>query len=160
MVPPRRYYVVSPDCVEAVGFDDLVVAEKVAVDAGEGTFLMDTRGMSYRPALARVEGGMLCYQGLGHIDPAQSPGENLIEGIRRREPAMVRAFLAKGADPNAIDAKGAPALVWAVASGREDVVRMLLAAGADAGRADPAGVTPLALALRQGKSEIAALLRG
>ena len=159
MVPKRRYYVISPDCVEAVGFDDLDVAEKVTLDAGEGTYMMDTVGVSYRPALARVEGGALCYLGLGHIDRSHSLEQNLIEGVRRREPAMARAFLAKGADPNAVDAAGAPALIWAAASGREDVVRMLLASGARVDATDAAGLTPLALAERQGKSAIAAILR-
>lgn len=159
MVPRRRYYVISPDCVEAVGFDDLEVAEKVTLAAGEGTYMMDTHGVSYRPALARVEGGALCYQGLGHLDPSQTLEQSLIEGVRRHQPPMVRAFLAKGADPNTTDGNGSPALIWAVASGREDVVRMLLASGADANKADAAGLTPLALALRQGKAAIAALLR-
>lgn len=154
-----RYYVLSPECTEATGFSDLVSAETAALASGEGTHLVDTEGVPYRPSLLRVEGGRLLYMGLGHINHRQGLNANLIEGARKGALPMVKAFLAKGADPNATDVRGAPALLWAVASGSLDVVRALLHAGATAEQPDAEGVTALALAERHDKTAIAALLR-
>ncbi|MEO5373296.1 MAG: ankyrin repeat domain-containing protein [Alphaproteobacteria bacterium] len=159
MMTTGRYVVVSADCAEAIGLDDLVRAEKAALAAGEGAYLVDTRGVPYRPSLQRVEGGILVYSGLGHIDHRQGLDASLVEGVRRGSAPMVRAFLARGASADARDAHGGPALVWAVAAGEAAVVRMLIAAGADVNQADAGGITPLALAVRQDRSDIADLLR-
>lgn len=156
---PHRYYVVTPDCVEAIGLDDLVVAEKATLGQGEGTFLVDTQGVSYWPSLQTVQGGKLAYLGLGHIDHRQGLSRSLTDVVRKGSPPMARAFLAKGADPDASDAHGAPAIVWAVASGNAVLVRMLIAAGADVNRPDSGGITALALADRQRKQDIAQMLR-
>lgn len=159
VVAPNRYYVMPPDCAEAIGFDDLVRAEKAALAAGEGAYMVDTQGVPYRPCLLRVQKGELLYSGIGHINHRQGLAANLIEGVRNGSAPMVRAFLAKGADPNGVDSHGAPAVVWATASGEAAVVRLLIAAGADVNKADKAGITALTLAVRQDKPEIADILR-
>ncbi|KAF0138630.1 MAG: ankyrin repeat-containing protein [Rhodospirillaceae bacterium] len=156
---PSRYYVLADSCAEVVGFDDLVTAETAVLARGEGAYLVDTQGVPYQPSLLRVEGGRLLYMGLGHINHRQGLDANLIEGVQKGALPMVKAFLTKGADPNATDTRGASALLWAVASGNIDVVRLLLQAGAAVDRADADGITALTLAERQQKTAIAALLR-
>jgi ankyrin repeat protein len=58
-------------------------------------------------------------------------------------PEVVRALVARGADPNVRDHSRQTPLVYAVASRRPDNVRALLAAGADPNARDAEGKTPL-----------------
>ena len=55
---------------------------------------------------------------------------SLIESIKKGHGAIVHAFLAKGADPDAKDDYGGPALLWAVARGKPALVEILKRAGA------------------------------
>ena len=71
----------------------------------------------------------------------------------------MRAFLAKGADPNATDKGGGPALIWAVARGQADVVRILIEAAVDVSRTDRDGLTAVELARRKNRTEILEILR-
>lgn len=66
----------------------------------------------------------------------ESPAR-LLDAARRGDGAAVAALVRAGADPNARDAAGRPALVLAASAGRPDAVTALLRAGArpdDAGR--------------------------
>jgi hypothetical protein len=157
--PPRRFYVIPSDDRLVAGFERLEGAEAAALAFGEGTFVVDTEAPLYQPMLHRVENGVLAYLGFGGWGTKAGRDGGLIEAVRKGHPALVRAFLAKGADPDAADGQGGTALIWAVAVGREDVVRLLLAAGADPGRADDEGTTALALAERKDRAAIAGLLR-
>jgi hypothetical protein len=71
------------------------------------------------------------------VAAAEDPAARLLDAARRGDGAAVSALVRGGADPNARDRTGRPALVLAAAAGRPDAVRALLRAGArpdDAGR--------------------------
>ena len=155
----RRYVVVSPDRATAAGFDTPEGAETAALAFGDGAHVVDTGGTPYHPAVMKVEGGALGYQGYGAVDGRASLDSNLIEGAKKGHAAVVRAFLARGGRADAADDSGGTALHWAVAGGGEAVVRMLIAAGAPVDAADGGGTTPLMVAEKKGKGAIADLLR-
>jgi len=56
--------------------------------------------------------------------------QDLLEAIRDRDPDTVRTLLRSGADPNARDAEGRPALVWAIWTGSFGIVSQLVERGA------------------------------
>jgi Ankyrin repeats (3 copies) len=58
----------------------------------------------------------------------------------------LRVALRLGADPDASDSRGRPALALAVARGHTGALRALLAAGASAGLSDAVGQTPVSIA--------------
>lgn len=155
----RRYVVVSPDQATAAGFDTPEGAETAALAFGDGAHVVDTEGTPYHPAVMKVEGGVLGYEGYGAVDGRASPDSNLIEGAKKGHEAVVRAFLARGGGADACDNNGGTALHWAVAGGSEAVIRMLIAAGAPVDATDGGGTTPLMVAEKKGKDAIADLLR-
>ena len=68
---------------------------------------------------------------------AEDPAARLLDAARRGDGTAVSALVRGGADPNARDPTGRPALVLAAAAGRPDAVRALLRVGArpdDSGR--------------------------
>ncbi|MEO5335576.1 MAG: ankyrin repeat domain-containing protein [Magnetospirillum sp. WYHS-4] len=156
--PRRRFYTISPDYVTAAGYENLAGAEAAAVAFGNGAHVVDTLSTTYTPAIYRVEEGELRLQGQGSFDHRHGLGANLIEAARKRIPPLVRALLAKGADPDSADHDGGTALHWAVAGGSFDVVRLLVEAGADPRRTDSDGTTPLALARSKHRDTIAEFL--
>ena len=84
--------------------------------------------------------------------------QNLLQAIKRKQVAIVHAFVAKGADPDTRDERGRPAIIWAVASGRPEIVQFLLEQGADPAATDPQGVTALGLATERQETEIIAAI--
>ena len=71
-----------------------------------------------------------------------------------RTPAVLRALLKAGADPNAVDKRGETALMQALSPyvhdySHPEVVKVLLEAGADPNAVDHNGVTTLMLAMGQ-----------
>lgn len=154
-----RYFVRSPDGRAIYGFEKLVAAETAAKAYGEGAFLVDSLAQAYFPMLQKVSGGEMVYMGFGGWDTGRfGLDRDLIEAVKKGHPAIVHAFIEKGASAQAKDANGGTALHWAVARGSAESVRLLLAAGADPAAKDAKGQTPLDLA-RSGKATaIAALL--
>jgi len=75
---------------------------------------------------------------------------SIATAARDADVGAVRAQLAAGADVNAPDADGTPALLWAAYQSSPELVSMLLAAGADANASSRFGVTPLLQASRYG----------
>ena len=154
-----RYYVRSPDGRAIYGFDDLDGARTAALAYGEGAHIIDTLAQAYVPMLHEVMGGEIVYAGYGGWDTGRfGVDRDLIEAIKKGHVALVHAFLAKGADANARDRNGGPALHWAVGGGKPDIVALLLAHGADVGARDHNGLLAREIAKRRGRDEIVALL--
>ncbi len=156
---PHRYYVLPAGDGPVTGFDNRAGAETAALAYGDGAHLVDTEATPYNLIAEQVEDGALAFLGFGGWQHQPDLESDLIEAIKKGYAPIVRAFLAKGADANGRDAKGGPALNWAVAKRKIDIVALLLAAGADPKAADAGGVTPLALAEKRGTAAIGELLR-
>lgn len=159
MASPRRYYVRSPDGKAIAGYDNLESAKHVALEYGAGAQLVDTLAQAYYPMVQEVADGEIRYAGYGGWDTGRlGLDRDLIEGIKKGHPAIAHAFLAKGADPNAKDKNGGPALLWAVASGKAETVKLLLDYGADVGAKDHQGMTPLRLAKEKNRPKMIDIL--
>ncbi|MHA1154106.1 MAG: ankyrin repeat domain-containing protein [Alphaproteobacteria bacterium] len=110
--------------------------------------------------LQEVRNGELVIAGFGGWDTGRfGLDRDLIEGIKKGHVAIAHAFLAKGADANARDQHGGPALHWAVAGGRPETVKLLLDAGAEVQARDGEGQSALDLARARDKDEIVEVLR-
>ncbi len=82
----------------------------------------------------------------------------LADAAERADWARVSALLAAGADPNAAQADGTTALLWAAHHDRSETARELLAKGAVAGAANRFGVFPLSTACLNGNEALVTLL--
>jgi len=71
---------------------------------------------------------------------------------------MVRLFLQKGANVDAVDLSGHTALMLAVQADRSDLVRLLLEYGSNPAAVDDADISCLQIARSQGADDIAHLL--
>jgi len=153
----RRYYVVARGAAP-VGYDLLDVAITVARQYGEGTDIVDTLATAYQPMVQRIVDGQPTYREFGAWPTHAAPDQNLIEAAKKGCPAIVSAFLAKGADVHARDARGATALMWAVVRRVPESVELLIAAGADLNARDRDGMSALTLARSKNLPAIAELL--
>jgi ankyrin repeat protein len=156
---PHRYYVRSPDGRMITGYDRPDAAKAVALEYGEGAVVVDTLAQAYYPVAEEVIGGELLHAGVGGWNAGrQDPAKDLIEAIRKGQPAVVHAFLVKGSDPNSRDANGGTALHWAASRGSAEIARLLLDAGADPSATDGEGNTPLQTARSKGKRKLLEML--
>ena len=150
-----RYFVSSPDGELITGYDRPEAAELAAIRLGENAHVVDTLAPVYVPMIQQVVDGELQILGVGGWGADRlSLEQNLLQAIKRKQVAIVHAFFAKGADPDARDEAGKPAIIWAVASGRPEIVQFLLEKGAGPGAVDPEGVTALGLAIERRETEI------
>ena len=156
----HRFYVIPPSGRIVAGFDLAEAAEKVALEYGEGTHVVDTLAKNYQPMLQVVMDGELLIAGVSGWDTGKPDmlGRDLIEAVKRGHAAIVRAFLARGASADARDDRGGSALHWAAGGGHADIVALLLEAGADPACRDHNDLTPLDVARRRGHAEVARLL--
>ncbi len=160
MAESRRYFVRSPDGSVVAGYDGRDIAACVALEYGDGAHLVDTLAQAYHPMVEEVIDGALVYLEYGGWDTGRhGVDRDLIDGLKKGHVAIVHAFLEKGADPNAVDADGGPALLWAVARGNPEVVSLLLARGADPGVRDAQGNGARDIAERRGRAEILEILK-
>ena len=115
---------------------------------------------AYHPMVETVSAGELVYDSVGGWDTGRfGIDRDLIEAIKKGHPAIVHALLAKGADPNARDAHGGPALVWAAAGGNPEIVTLLLDHGADRDARDEDGASAADIATRRGKTPVSLVLQ-
>ncbi len=150
----------APDGESITGYDNPGVAEQAALSLGESTHVIDTVAPVYVPMIRTVVDGELQILGVGGWGAERlSVAENLLQAIKRKQLAIVHAFIARGADPDTCDEKGQPAIIWAVASGRSEIVQFLLEAGADPAATDPDGVTAIGLAVERGQMETVDVLK-
>jgi hypothetical protein len=161
MAELRRYFVRAPDGGAIAGYDNPETAEYVAHQYGDGAHLVDTLAEAYHPMVQEVQDGKLVFLPLGGWDTGRfGVDRDLIMGIKKGHVAIVHAFLAKGADANARDDNGAPAVLWAVASDRPEVLRLLLVHGADTAARDADGTSALDLARRRAAAAMVEVLDG
>ncbi|GBE44375.1 ankyrin repeats [bacterium BMS3Bbin10] len=159
MAEDHRYFIRSPDGSRIFGLARYEAAKVAALDYGEGALVVDTLAQAYFPMLNEVTGGEFVYAGFGGWDTGRfGLDRDLIEGIKKGHVAIVQAFHAKGADVNARDPLGGPALHWAVGGGRKEIVEFLLAQGADVAAKDHNGKTALEVARDRGRAAIAEIL--
>lgn len=90
---------------------------------------------------------------------AQKLYEDFIVAVGNDRAADVKAMLARGVDPNSVDANGDPALVVAARAGNAATVDALLAAKADPERRNRWGDNAMMLAALNGHAGIAKALR-
>jgi uncharacterized protein len=92
---------------------------------------------------------------------ARAAEVSVVRAVQSGDVAAVRAQLAAGANVNAPDNAGTPALLWAAYNSAPELVSLLLKAGADPNAANPFGITPLLQASRTGDAAtVRALLAG
>ena len=157
----KRYFVRSPGGETIRGYDSPGVAERAALQLGEGAHMVDVLAPAYVPMSQQVVAGELQILGVGGWGADRlSLAQNFLQAIKRKQVAIVHAFLARGADPDTQDDQGRPAIIWAVASGQLEIVKLLLQEGANPAAADPEGTTAAGLAAERGQQAIIALLRG
>jgi hypothetical protein len=157
--PVPRYFVRSADGESTAGYVNHEAAEGAALSLGDGSHVVDTRAPVYVPMIQEVVDGELRILGVGGWGADRlSPAQNFLQAIKRKQLAIVHAFLAAGADPNTRDDHDRPAIIWAVASGRPEIVRFLLEQGADPDATDPDGTTASSLAAERGASRIVEIL--
>ncbi len=159
MAGASRFYVRSPDGLSIAGLDDCDAATAAALAWGDGAHLIDTHAQAYHPMAEEVAGGKLVYLEVGGWDTGRfGIDRDLIEAIKKGHAAIVHAFLAKGADADAVDDNGGPALLWAVARRKRDIVELLLRHGADPARCDGDGRCAADLARDRGLADMVLLL--
>jgi ankyrin repeat protein len=104
-----------------------------------------------------VGGLLLTLLSVAHIG-AVSSDARLVEAIKARNTASVRALIREHVDPNSPEADGTTPLHWAARVDDVELVKMLLRAGARADSPNRYGSTPLELAAVNGNAEIIDLL--
>jgi len=82
----------------------------------------------------------------------------LIDAVRNRDTAAVRALLGAGVDVNAVSPDGATALHWAVHWEDLETIERLVRAGANVNAANDLAVTPLLMAASSGNAAIVHML--
>ncbi len=161
MAKSHRFYLCPPDGGPLTAISGLKPAREAAMAMGDGTMIVDTMAQTYRPMLQEVRDGEVIYAGFGGWDTGKfGTDRDFIEGIKKGNLLIVRAFLAKGADVNAKDTGGGPALHWAVGGGKAEIVQLLVDEGADISAIDSHGQTALELAKKKEFQKIADLLSG
>ena len=116
-----RYFVRSPDGESIAGYDRHEAAEQAAIKLGEHAHVVDTLAPVYVPMIQQVFGGELQILGVGGWGADRlSLEQNFLQAIKRKQLAIVHAFVARGANPDTRDEAGRPAIIWAVASSSND----------------------------------------
>jgi ankyrin repeat protein len=95
---------------------------------------------------------------VGARDTSGIRANDLTAAVARNDLAAARAALAAGADPQASDAQGIPAVVHAAARGQTPLARALIDAGADVNVKGPYSPTPLVAAIDNGDVALVTVL--
>ena len=108
--------------------------------------------------LAKPFGLLMCFTLILALCGCHNKNDALIQAAETGNLADVSRLLSKGADANARDKNGYPALYFAAYKGHKDVVVQLIDKGADVNARGNTGYTPLHGAAMGGHKEIAELL--
>jgi uncharacterized protein len=110
------------------------------------------------PTLGLILAAAVCAKG---VHQAFVLNEPMAIAACQGDVSEVRAFLERGASPNACDVDcGSPALVCAAAGGHAEIVGLLLKQGADPSARDSQGVTALERARQARHEAVVQLLEG
>src|SRR5690606_6228183 len=90
------------------------------------------------------------------LAPAATP--QLLDAVRRNDPAAALQLLKRRTDVRATTSDGTTALHWAAHHGQLDLVKRLIKAGADVNARNDYGSTPMQEAAIRGDAEILAAL--
>jgi len=90
--------------------------------------------------------------------PAAELDEKLIDAAFSGKVEAARSLIDQGADVNAVDAVGNPALLTATRPYNTEMVQLLVDSGAEANTAGALGDTPLLVAARTGLTDIVRIL--
>ncbi len=154
-----RFYTRSVDGGTIAAHASVAAAESAALQLGEGACVIDTQAPAYVPMLQQVVAGQLQILGVGGWGANRlSLEQNFLQAIKRKQVAIVHAFLASGADPDTRDDRGQPAIIWSVASGQPEIVQLLLDKGANPDSKDLDGMTAIRLARQRAGEAIVQLL--
>ena len=88
---------------------------------------------------------------LGAPSDAATREEDFVIAVANDRVGQVKDMLARGVDPNTVDAQGDPALVVAARGGNLDTVKVLLAAKADVNARNRFGDTAIMVAALSGR---------
>lgn len=105
-----------------------------------------------------ARGLMCCVLALSICGCQKDVNTDLVRAAEAGKLTDVSRLLSKGADANARDKNGYPALYFAAYKGHKDVVVQLIDKGADVNAKGNTGYTPLHGAAMGGRKEIAELL--
>jgi len=95
---------------------------------------------------------------LGVALQAHAAAPKLVDAVKNRDAAAIKALLDQRADVNAAEPDGTTALHWAVQTDNAAAVDMLIRAGARADAGNRYGITPIHLAATNGNAPIAEAL--
>ena len=156
-----RYYTRSPDGRAIYGFATMQGAETAASEYGDGAYVVDTQALTYEPMVQMVKDGKIVYFGVsGWNTNKLNDSENMVEGIRNGQVAIVHAYIERGADVNHVDKSGGTPLHWAAARGLGEIVELLIRHGADPSCKDRDGEMPRDIAKLKKRDDILDLLNG
>ncbi|MCG3178725.1 MAG: hypothetical protein BIFFINMI_01054 [Phycisphaerae bacterium] len=149
----------APGAVDAAGHSPQWTKVRAAIDGGADLNAPDDLG--FAPADDAAMNGaadaieLLAERGADlNRGDAQTGWTPLHWAASRRDVAMVKLLLSKGAKPDATDARGRAPLHAAVDAGDPESAAALLEAGAEVSRPDSYGATPLHAAVRAGSAEM------
>jgi ankyrin repeat protein len=91
---------------------------------------------------------------------ARTSDGRLVDAVKNRDPAEVRALIEQRIDVNAPEADGATPLHWAAHRDELEIATLLIRAGAQLDAANELGVTPLMLACTNGSTPMVSTLLG
>lgn len=155
MTKSHRFFLCPPEGGTMTGISGLKPAREAALEMGDGALIVDTMAQTYRPMLQECRDGEIVFAGFGGWDTGKfGIDRDFIEAIKKGNAVIVLAFLSKGANVNAVDNNGGPALHWAVGGGKAKIVQLLLNHGANLTATDSHGQTALELAGKKNLPEI------
>jgi ankyrin repeat protein len=151
----------SPPIVMAAQRGDPAML-KLLIDAGANVKAQDRNGWSAMRWARHSGGRMPQHQAeiirllaeAGAEDVSGQRAEALFAAVLQADVGGVRQALSSGANPNARDNRGVPALIYACNKGEAEIVRLLIQAGAHVNASPQHDTTPLIAAITGGSVDV------